>query len=95
MTDEQARQLKQLAENVAAYDWGTSVTESYHNRRVAAMERLREMLKKLNNPHVDCPCWITGTFQQVPCPIHDGKDRFPKGTYDKLIQWMKFVDGVL
>jgi hypothetical protein len=31
--------------------------------------------------HINCPCWVTGEFKQVPCPWHDGKDKYPKGAY--------------
>lgn len=41
------------------------------------------VLKKTsdNNPHIYCPCWITGTFVPRPCPHHDGGDEFPQGAY--------------
>ena len=32
--------------------------------------------------HIDCPCWATGTFEQVPCPWHDGHHRFPAGAFE-------------
>jgi hypothetical protein len=31
--------------------------------------------------HVNCPCWLTGKFHQVPCPIHDGCGKYPRGSY--------------
>ena len=31
--------------------------------------------------HIDCPCWMTGTFEQVPCPWHDGMRNYPAGSF--------------
>ena len=31
--------------------------------------------------HIDCACWATGKFVQVPCPFHDGCGQFPHGAY--------------
>src|SRR5689334_11132551 len=31
--------------------------------------------------HLDCRCWKTGEFVQVPCPWHDGHDKYPTGAY--------------
>jgi len=46
---------------------------------------------KLKHPgyidgHLDCRCWKTGDFVQVPCPWHDGKDKYPIGAY---AQWLR------
>lgn len=43
MTKESAAALK-AARDVGDYDWGTSVSEQYHYKRIAAMERLRAAL---------------------------------------------------
>jgi hypothetical protein len=32
--------------------------------------------------HIDCPCWFTGKFKQVPCPWHDGMAEFPRGAFE-------------
>lgn len=37
-----------------------------------------------NGSHIDCPCWKTGEFYQVPCPWHDGKDRYPVGAFAEM-----------
>ena len=34
-----------------------------------------------NKSHIDCPCWKTGEFKQVPCYAHDGKDGYPAGAF--------------
>ena len=39
------------------------------------------MEAQMINGHLDCPCWITGSFVQVPCPWHDGHGKFPIGSY--------------
>lgn len=31
------------------------------------------------NGHINCPCWSSGDFVQVPCQWHNGKDKFPIG----------------
>ena len=31
--------------------------------------------------HIDCPCWASGAFQQVPCPFHDGMNAYPYGAF--------------
>jgi hypothetical protein len=47
---------------------------------------MKHELRRATHPgfrdgHIDCGCWITGRFYQVPCPWHDGKDKFPIGAY--------------
>jgi hypothetical protein len=37
--------VRKAAIEVAGRDWGTSVTESYHNLRMASMDNLRALLK--------------------------------------------------
>lgn len=48
---EDLEKIKELAlaaaRQVAACDWGTSVTELYHNARMYHMEQLREWLERL------------------------------------------------
>lgn len=38
------KSIRNAAAEVAALDWGTSVTESFHHSRMASMERLRGLL---------------------------------------------------
>lgn len=40
--------------------------------------------------HIDCPCWITGVFKQLPCPFHDGGTMlFPYGSFQQYLEWLK------
>lgn len=32
---------------------------------------------------LDCPCWVSGKFEQVPCPLHDGHCHYPLGAYEE------------
>ncbi len=38
------KSIRNAAAEVAALDWGTSVTESFHHSRMASMEKLRGLL---------------------------------------------------
>lgn len=31
--------------------------------------------------HIDCPCWKSGEFNQVPCPWHDWHGMYPLGAF--------------
>jgi hypothetical protein len=43
-----------------------------------------KIIQRATDPHahIDCPCWVTSTFTQVPCPWHDGHQNFPKGAFE-------------
>ena len=41
-----AKDLYEAAEKVAAYGWGTGVSETYHNKRMVTMDALRVALAK-------------------------------------------------
>lgn len=60
------------------------------------IKRMEEFLcsrrpKSLGGGHIDCPCWSTGVFVQVPCLMHDGHFKYPKGAYEASLA--KSVDS--
>ena len=57
-----------------------------YNRDMDALEALvKEPEPVAERKHIDCPCWVTGVFKQVPCPHHDGMGAYPLGAYQSSL----------
>ena len=57
--------IRKAAIEVAAHDWGTSVSESYHNSRMAAMDNLRALVRPALPPVADQQKQLTSTVNKV------------------------------
>jgi hypothetical protein len=71
------------------YPW-TTQEDLLAQAIVQAVNDTLETVKQAER--IDCPCWSTGNFVQVPCPWHDGKDRFPKGAYWAELERLRKIE---